>query len=85
MSGHQEMTSRLLRRKPARKNVVTSQEPLWLEALKIIGVGLTMLATVIVVGGALGILIITPWGRASHDCSIYCVLEHQLDTYGAGK
>jgi hypothetical protein len=62
-----------------------SQEPLWVDALKTIGVGLTMLTIVIVVGGALGIAIIAPWGRASHDCSIYCVLERQFDAYWSGR
>jgi len=72
-------------KKAGSKKIVTSQEPLWLDALKTIGVGSTMLAIVIVVGGALGIAIIAPWGRAILDCSIYCVLERQLDAYWSGK
>ena len=66
-------------------NKVTSfGEPLWLDALKSIGQGLVMLVLVLVVGGALAIAIIAPWGRASHDCSIYCVLEKQFNKYWSG-
>ena len=31
-----------------------------------------------VVGGGLGIAVIAPWGRASPDCSIYCVIMNKL-------
>jgi len=60
------------------KKVTSFGEPLWKDALKSIGVGLIMLVIVVVVGGALGVAIIAPWGRASHDCSIYCVIDRQL-------
>lgn len=56
-------------------------EPLWLDALKSTGVALTYLTVVIVLGGALAIAIIAPWGRASFDCSIYCVLEQYVDSW----
>ena len=56
-------------------------EPLWLDALKSTGVALLYLTFIIVVGGALAIAIIAPWGRASHDCSIYCVLERYIDSF----
>ena len=49
-------------------------EPLWLDAMKSMGCGLLLLVLTIIVGGALAIAIIAPWGRASFDCSIYCVL-----------
>ncbi len=56
-------------------------EPLWIDTLKTLGVAMAMLLGVVVIGGALGVAIIAPWGRASHDCSIYCVLEKQLDAF----
>lgn len=58
-------------------------EPLWLDTLKTIGVALTSLTIVIVIGGALAVAIIAPWGRASFDCSIYCVLEQHFDSWFA--
>ena len=64
--------------------VTSFGEPLWLDALKSIGQGLVTLVLVLVVGGALAIAIIAPWGRASHDCSIYCVLQKQFDKYWSG-
>ena len=67
------------------KKLTAFGEPLWIDALRTLGVGLVMLALVIVVGGALGVAIIAPWGRASHDCSIYCVLERQFDSYFSDK
>ena len=59
-------------------------EPLWLDILKTVGVGLTLLLFTILIGGALGIAIMAPWGRASHDCSIYCVLQRQIESLFAG-
>ena len=56
-------------------------EPLWLDTLKTIGVALASLAVVIAVGGVLAIAIIAPWGRASFDCSIYCVLEEYYESW----
>jgi hypothetical protein len=69
----------------ADKKLTVFGEPIWLDALKTLGVGLAMLLLVVVVGGALGVAIIAPWGRASHDCSIYCVLEQQFDAYFSDK
>ncbi|NKB59652.1 MAG: hypothetical protein GKS00_25315 [Alphaproteobacteria bacterium] len=60
-------------------------EPLWVDVLKTVGVGMAMLLGTIVIGGILGVMIIAPWGRASHDCSIYCVLEQQFDSYFSDK
>ena len=60
-------------------------EPLWLDVLKSVGSGLLMLLITIIVGGALGVAIMAPWGRASHDCSIYCVLERHFDSYFSSK
>ena len=56
-------------------------EPLWLDVLKSAGVALTYLTVVILLGGALAIAIIAPWGRASFDCSIYCVLEQYVTSW----
>jgi len=56
-------------------------EPVWVDTLKTLGVVAVMLLIVIGIGGALGVAIMAPWGRASHDCSIYCVLEQYLDSF----
>lgn len=60
-------------------------EPLWLDALKTMGVFLGMLAGVVAIGAVLGVMIIAPWGRESFDCSIYCVLERELTEIFSGK
>ena len=56
-------------------------EPLWLDTLKTLCVGLAYLFGIVAVGGVLGIAIMAPWGRASPDCSIYCVLERYIESY----
>ncbi len=56
-------------------------EPLWVDALKTLGVALAMLLGTVAVGAVLGIMIMAPWGRASPECSIYCVLEQQLEAF----
>ena len=56
-------------------------ESLWVDALKSMGCGLTLLLLTIVIGGVLAVAIIAPWGRASHDCSIYCVIGKQFEKY----
>ncbi|MGI9409633.1 MAG: hypothetical protein ACR2OV_06145, partial [Hyphomicrobiaceae bacterium] len=38
-------------------------EPLWVDVLKTLGVGMIMLSVTIIVGGALGVAIMAPWGR----------------------
>ncbi len=53
-------------------------EPLWVDALKTLGVAIAMLLGTVVVGAVLGVAIMAPWGRASPECSIYCVLELRL-------
>jgi len=53
-------------------------EPFWKDVLKSMGCGLMLLALTIVVGGALGVAIMAPWGRANFDCSIYCVIRQYL-------
>lgn len=58
-------------------------EPLWLDALKTLGVVTAMLVGVVVIGAVLGVMIIAPWGRANPDCSIYCVLELRLESFFA--
>ena len=60
-------------------------EPLWVDVLKTLGVGMIMLSLTIIVGGALGVAIMAPWGRASHDCSIYCVIRKELNTLFSDK
>ena len=44
-----------------------------------------MLLGTIAIGAVLGVAIIAPWGRASHDCSIYCVLEREYEAFFSGK
>ena len=60
-------------------------EPLWVDVLKTLGVGMMMLTLTVIVGGALGVAIIAPWGRASPDCSIYCVLREEFNSYFPDK
>ncbi len=71
---------------PENKGSQTSREtefgePLWLDVLKSTGVGLAYFTFVIALGGALAVAVIAPWGRASFDCSIYCVLEQYVDSW----
>ena len=63
------------------KNLTVFGEPLWMDTLKSMGCGLSLLLMTIIVGGALAVAVIAPWGRASHDCSIYCVIGKQFDKY----
>jgi hypothetical protein len=67
------------------KSLTAFGEPLWLDVLKTLGVGLALLSVTVVVGGLLGVAIMAPWGRASPDCSIYCVLEKQIDGFFSDK
>ena len=56
-------------------------EPLWLDTLKTLGVAaITMLVTILL-GGALTLMIIAPWGRASHDCSMWCVFKQKVESW----
>ncbi len=66
---------------PGEENLTAFGEPLWVDVLKTLGVGFAMLLGVVAIGGVLGIAIIAPWGRASPDCSIYCVLEQHIESY----
>ena len=60
------------------ENINALGEPLWIDILKSIRSFLILMLVVAVIGGGLGIAIIAPWGRASPDCSIYCVIENKL-------
>ncbi len=62
--------------------VTTFGEPLWKDALKTIWAATLFFLFIIVVGGALSVAIIAPWGRASHDCSIYCVIRKHFGITG---
>ncbi|MFT5508569.1 MAG: hypothetical protein ACI89J_001645 [Hyphomicrobiaceae bacterium] len=53
-------------------------EALWVDAMKSMGCGLLLLVLTIIVGGALAVAVIAPWGRSSFDCSIYCVIGQYL-------
>ncbi|MGI9479796.1 MAG: hypothetical protein ACR2PI_24055 [Hyphomicrobiaceae bacterium] len=57
------------------ENLTVFGEPLWKDTMKSMGCGLMLLLLTIVIGGALAVAIIAPWGRASFDCSIYCVIR----------
>ena len=56
-------------------------EPLWVDALKTLGVAATTMLITIVLGGALALMIIAPWGRASWDCSMWCVLDQEIESW----
>ena len=56
-------------------------EPLWVDTLKTLGVVATMTLITIVLGGALALMIIAPWGRASPECSIWCVLDQAVESW----
>ena len=43
--------------------------------------GATMMLITIVLGGALALMIIAPWGRASWDCSMWCVLDQEVKAW----
>ena len=53
-------------------------EPVWLDVLRTSRTFVIFMVLVAVVGGGLGIEVIAPWGRASPDCSIYCVIKNKL-------
>ena len=53
-------------------------EPLWIDVLKTSRSFILFMLVSAVVGGGLGIAVIAPWGRASPDCSIYCVIMNKL-------
>ena len=53
-------------------------EPLWIDVLKTSRSFIIFMMVAAVVGGGLGIAVIAPWGRASPDCSIYCVIMNKL-------
>lgn len=57
------------------------KEPFWVDVMKSAGCGLSLLALTIVVGGALAVAIMAPWGRASFDCSIYCVIGRYFESF----
>ena len=53
-------------------------EPLIVDLLKTLGVGIGVIGFFLVVGALLGLAIIAPWGRASFDCSMWCVIERDI-------
>lgn len=61
---------------PKKQNAIG--EPLWIDVLKTSRSFIIFMVVVAVVGGGLGIAVIAPWGRASPDCSIYCVILNKL-------
>ena len=67
-------------RSPRPRKTTAFGEPLWVDALKTAGVGLATLLVMFVIGAALGLMIIAPWGRASPECSMWCVMEERLES-----
>ena len=61
------------------RKVTAFGEALWVDALKTAGVALATLLVMFLIGAALGLMIIAPWGRASPECSMWCVMEERLD------
>ena len=57
------------------------REPLWLDALKTLGVAGIVLLITIALGSILALLMIAPWGRASPECSMWCVLDQELASW----
>ncbi len=67
------------------KKLTVFGEPLWLDALKTLGVAMIMLSITVVLGLVLAVMVIAPWGRASPDCSIYCVIERRVEAFLSGE
>ena len=61
-----------------RQQLTSYGEPLWMDALKTIGVAVTTIAAMIFVGALLVIAIVAPWARESFDCSVWCVIERDI-------
>ena len=57
------------------------REPLWLDALKTLGVAGIVLLITIALGSILAMLMIAPWGRASPECSMWCVLDQEIESW----
>lgn len=66
-------------RSPRPRKTTAFGEPLWVDAMKTAGVALGTLLVTFIIGAALGLMIIAPWGRASPDCSMWCVVEKRLE------
>ncbi|MEM7254024.1 MAG: hypothetical protein AAF493_21605 [Pseudomonadota bacterium] len=64
-----------------KPKITSFGEPLWLDIAKTLGVALTTLAAMLAIGVFLGLMIIAPWGRASHDCSMFCVMANDIRHY----
>ena len=73
-------------RRPGRSGRTTRfGEPLWLDAMKTLGVALATVSVMFLIGGVLGLMVIAPWGRASPDCSMWCVMQRHLEGMFAGS
>lgn len=66
---------------PADRPNQFEDEPVWVDVMKSMGCGLVMILLTVIVGGALGVAIMAPWGRASFDCSIYCVIREYFQGF----
>lgn len=54
-------------------------EALWVDVLKTIGVGFGTLGVMLIIGLLISLIIVSPWGRASPECSMWCVLEMEFN------
>jgi hypothetical protein len=59
-------------------------EPLWVDAIKTLGVALATLSVMFLIGAVLGLMVIAPWGRASPECSMWCVVQGHLEEMFSG-
>lgn len=66
---------------PGDAETAKEKEPFWVDVMKSMGCGLAMIVLTVIVGGALGVAIMAPWGRASFDCSIYCVIREYFANF----
>ena len=65
---------------PRRRRTAYGEAP-WVDALKTTGVALATLLVMFAIGAFLALMIIAPWGRASPDCSMFCVLEKRIEAW----
>ena len=70
---------------PKSKRLTAYGEPLWLDVIKTVGYAVVALLIMFGVGGVLGLMVVAPWGRASHDCSMYCVMEKEIRGFFAAS
>ncbi|MCH9675798.1 MAG: hypothetical protein K0U93_30455 [Gammaproteobacteria bacterium] len=63
---------------PEEPALTSFGEPVWVDVLKTLGVAFATIMTMFAIGAFLGLMLIAPWGRASFDCSMFCVMEQEV-------